>query len=92
MERTAVYYRVSTDRQDFASQREVVEEWLRQLPEIRRPRSLIEFTDEGVSGKTAHRPEFQRMLAHAYERRVDTIVVYRLDRFSRNASDAIRTI
>ena len=92
MDRIAIYYRVSTDKQDFDSQRETVGKWLADLPEAKRPKEVLEFVDEGISGKTTRRPGYQDMLAHAFARKIDTIVVYRLDRLSRNATHAIRII
>ena len=45
------------------------------------------FEDEGFSGGNLHRPGFQRMLRAAREGQLRAIVVYRLDRISRNISD-----
>ena len=58
MKRVAIYYRVSTDKQDLASQRDAVETWLRGLPDSKRPKpeDVLVFKDEGISGKTAARP------------------------------------
>ena len=92
MKNIAVYYRVSTDKQDIASQSNAIESWLEQLPTERKPKSVAYFTDEGISGKTDDRPAFKKMIDDAYAGRIDTIVVYRLDRFSRNASSAIRML
>ena len=92
MKRIAVYYRVSTDKQDLASQRDAVETWLAGLPEGRKPESVRIFKDEGISGKTAARPQYQDLLGAAFRHEIDTIVVYRLDRMSRNATHAIKTL
>lgn len=88
--RIAVYYRVSTDRQDIESQKSAVENWLADLKDP--PENVATYSDEGISGKTQDRPEFQKMLGHAEEELFDTIVVYRLDRFTRDANAAIRLI
>lgn len=45
------------------------------------------YEDEGFSGGNLHRPAFQKMMAAAKRRKFHTIVVYRLDRISRNVSD-----
>ena len=92
MQAIGIYYRVSTDKQDLASQKLAVERWLKQLTEDKKPTTTLVFKDEGISGKTARRPGYQALLKAAYERRIDTIVVYRLDRMSRNATDAIQTL
>ncbi|MBF0441039.1 MAG: recombinase family protein [Oligoflexales bacterium] len=92
MKHIAVYYRVSTDRQDLSSQKNAVEKWLNSLPPEKKPLSLREYSDEGFSGKLKNRPAYDEMLKSAYNREIDTIVVYRLDRFSRHATHAIRTL
>jgi DNA invertase Pin-like site-specific DNA recombinase len=92
MQRVAVYYRVSTDKQDLDSQRGAVEAWLASLPADKKPKHVAVYQDEGISGKTVNRPAFQEMLADAYAKKLDTIIVYRLDRFSRNATTAIKLI
>ena len=92
MNRVAVYYRVSTDKQDLASQRQAVETFLKGQPDEKQPDSVREYIDEGMSGKTSRRPGYQAMLKDAWGRKIDTIVVYRLDRMSRNATEAIRTL
>ncbi|MBP6217300.1 MAG: recombinase family protein [Oligoflexales bacterium] len=92
MKSVAVYYRVSTDKQDVESQRHAVEKWLDELPEIKKPEKIHCFQDEGISGSSINRPAFKKMLDAAYAGKIDTIIVYRLDRFSRHATTAIRLI
>ncbi len=93
MEKIGIYYRVSTEKQDLESQKIAVEQWLRDLPANRRPSiEPLVFTDEGISGKTLNRPGFQALLETAYARKIDTIVVYKLDRFSRDATTAINLL
>lgn len=92
MNKIAIYYRVSTDKQDLRSQRLAVENWLEDLAESKRPKKQLIFQDEGISGKTTNRPGLQALLSAAYAGKVDTIVVYRLDRLSRNATTAIKMI
>lgn len=92
MEKVAIYYRVSTDRQDLDSQKTAVEKWINDLPTARQPRQVSVFQDEGISGKTIKRPGFQALLDAAYQKKIDTIIVYRLDRFSRHATTAIRLL
>ena len=47
----------------------------------------VVFEDEGFSGGNLNRPDFKKMMTAAKERKIRTIVVYRLDRISRNISD-----
>ncbi|RZA13843.1 MAG: recombinase family protein [Proteobacteria bacterium] len=92
MKHVGVYYRVSTDRQDLASQKSAVKSWLEGLAEDKRPLSLTEFKDHGQSGKNSQRKEYQALLKAAFEHKIDTIIVYRLDRLSRNATEAIQIL
>ncbi|MGM9550526.1 MAG: recombinase family protein [Faecousia sp.] len=48
---------------------------------------LVVYEDEGFSGGNLNRPDFKRMMAAAKERKFKAIIVYRLDRISRNISD-----
>lgn len=45
------------------------------------------FEDEGFSGGNLNRPDFKRMMDAAKKRQLRAIIVYRLDRISRNISD-----
>lgn len=45
------------------------------------------FEDEGFSGGTIDRPEFQRMLKLEREKPFNILIAYRLDRISRNIAD-----
>lgn len=47
----------------------------------------VVFEDEGFSGGNLKRPDFQRMMADVRKRKFRAIVVYRLDRISRNIND-----
>lgn len=92
MRSIGIYYRVSTDKQDLESQKDAIQAWLDRLEAEKRPKKILEFSDEGLSGTDLTRPGYQELLSAAYDKKIDTIVVYRLDRFSRNASDAIKTL
>ena len=47
----------------------------------------VVFEDEGFSGGNLNRPDFKKRMTAAKERKIRAIVVYRLDRISRNISD-----
>ena len=70
----------------------VVQKWIADLSQENKPEKVTIYQDKGISGKTAQRPGYQKLLKKAYERKIDTIVVYRLDRMSRNATEAIQTL
>ena len=48
---------------------------------------LVVYEDEGFSGGNLNRPDFKKMMTAAKERKFKAIIVYRLDRISRNISD-----
>lgn len=88
MKRIAVYYRVSTDKQQTDSQRHAVNEYLLKFPDA----DLRIYEDLALSGKHTDRPKYQEMLQAVINNEVDGVVTYALDRISRNSSEAIRTI
>lgn len=45
------------------------------------------FEDEGFSGGTTNRPQFQLLLQECKEKKFDVLICYRLDRISRNIAD-----
>lgn len=90
MEKIAIYYRVSTDKQDLESQKVAIDRWVAELP--KKPKSIHVIQDEGLSGKHENRPGYKELISLAINRKIDTIVVYRLDRLSRNATVAIKTL
>ena len=46
------------------------------------------YIDRAYSAKTDNRPEFQRMIKDSYKHAFDCIIVWKLDRFSRNRYDS----
>ena len=48
---------------------------------------IIEYEDEGFSGKNTKRPQFQKMLSDMQTRHFDYLVCYKLDRLGRNLAD-----
>ena len=54
--------------------------------------SAVIYEDEGFSGGTLERPQFKKMMADAKKRKYRAIVVYRLDRISRNIGDFAKLI
>src|ERR1700691_2392621 len=96
--RCAIYTRVSTDQgleQDFNSldaQREASEAYIKsQAPEGWR---LIrdQYNDGGYSGGSMERPALQKLLADVQARRIDVIVVYKVDRLTRSLADFAKLV
>ena len=48
---------------------------------------IIEYEDEGFSGKNTKRPQFQKMMRDMQEQHFDYLVCYKLDRLGRNLAD-----
>lgn len=49
--------------------------------------SAVVYEDEGFSGGNLDRPQFKQMMADIRDKKISAIVVYRLDRISRNIGD-----
>lgn len=90
MKRVAIYYRVSTDKQELHSQQTAIDRWLANCSQ--QPEQIMSFKDEGRSGHDKRRPAYRELMDYVVRGLIDTVVVYRLDRFSRSASEAIRTL
>src|ERR1700746_3179067 len=50
------------------------------------------YVDNGVSGKKDSRPQLNRMMQHAHERRFSAVVVWRFDRFAHSVSHLLRAL
>jgi putative DNA-invertase from lambdoid prophage Rac len=86
--RVALYCRVSTADQNCEMQlRE-----LREYAKTRKWRITAEYVDTGWSGTKANRPELNRLLRDARSRRLDTVLVWKLDRWGRSIRDSINSI
>ena len=48
------------------------------------------YIDRAYSAKTDNRPEFQRMIKDSAKKNFDVVIVWKLDRFSRNRYDSAR--
>jgi DNA invertase Pin-like site-specific DNA recombinase len=83
-----IYYRVSTDKQDFAMQDHAIRGLLK-TKEIDFD-SCITYQDFALSGTTAQRSEYQRLLAEVLEG--DIIFVYEFSRLWRDMQEQSRVI
>jgi site-specific DNA recombinase len=89
--RCAIYTRKSTSvglEQDFNSldaQREACAAYIQKQPGW----TLVDerYDDGGFTGANIERPAFQRLLADIDERKIDVVVVYKVDRLSRSLLD-----
>jgi DNA invertase Pin-like site-specific DNA recombinase len=53
---------------------------------------IREFVDTRIPGAKDRRPELDRLLADAYRRRFDSVMVWRFDRFARSVSHLLRAL
>ena len=83
-----IYARYSSDKQTEQS----IEGQLRVCKEYadRNGYEIVgEYIDRAMTGTNANRPEFLKMIADAEKKIFDAIIVYKLDRFSRNRYDSV---
>ncbi len=81
----ALYARVSTTDQDVAMQLHALREYCK----LRKIKVFQEYTDSGISGMKDSRPSLDLMMEDARQKKFDTIIVYRFDRFARSARHLI---
>jgi DNA invertase Pin-like site-specific DNA recombinase len=51
-----------------------------------------EYVDTGISGAKDSRPELNRLMADAHQRRFDVVVVWKFDRFARSVAHLLRAL
>ena len=88
LRRTAIYSRKSKftgKGESIENQIELCRRYVGMNGEIKSPIKIYE--DEGFSGGNLERPQFKQMMIDAKNGKLDRIVVYRLDRISRNIGD-----
>jgi site-specific DNA recombinase len=96
--RCAIYTRVSTDQgleQDFNSldaQREASEAYVKSQAHEGWRLIRDHYDDGGYSGGSMDRPALQKLLADVEARRIDVIVVYKVDRLTRSLADFAKLV
>ena len=97
-QRCAVYTRVSTNsglEQDFNSldnQREASEAYIKSQAHEGWRRVRERYDDGGFSGGSMERPALQRLLDDVRARKIDVIVVYKVDRLTRSLADFAKLV
>jgi site-specific DNA recombinase len=89
--KVAIYARVSSDAQDVSLSIGAQLRSLREYAARQGYQVVREFVDEAESGRTSARPAFREMIALAKTKRppFQAILVWKLNRFSRNRLDSI---
>lgn len=50
------------------------------------------YSDEGFSGKNLHRPAMERLLTDVKSKKIDIVLIYKLDRLSRHVKDVLELV
>ena len=88
MTRVALYCRCSTLMQSTDLQ---VSE-LRKYAADRKMEIVGEYIDNGISGSKDSRPELNRLMADAWKRKFDAVLVFRFDRFARSVKHLVTAL
>lgn len=91
--RVAAYARVSSDKDAAFHSLEAQIEYYRDYVAVHPDWDLISiYSDNGISGTTDNRPEFQRMLRDCRDGKIDLVVTKSITRFARNIVVLLQTI
>jgi DNA invertase Pin-like site-specific DNA recombinase len=88
--RVALYARVSTSNGHQDPEMQLRE--LREYADRRGWQVAGEYIDHGVSGSKESRPELNRLMADAHQRRFDAILVWKIDRFGRSLKHLVNAL
>ena len=96
--RCAIYTRVSTEHgleQDFNSldaQHDAAQAYIRSQAHAGWTLIRRRYDDGGFSGGSTERPALQQLLTDVRARKVDVIVVYKVDRLTRSLADFVKLV
>ena len=91
--RVAAYARVSSEKDAAFHSLEAQTEYYRNYVSAHSDWELVSiYSDNGISGTTIHRPEFQRMLQDCRDGKIDLVVTKSVTRFARNTVILLETI
>jgi putative DNA-invertase from lambdoid prophage Rac len=82
--KVAIYTRVSTGKQDYENQISQLKEYCK-----KQNYEVYKIFSETISGKESNRPIFKEMLSEASKRRFDAVLVWALDRFTREGTSKV---
>lgn len=88
----AIYCRVSTEEQTNGFSLDAQQSTLVSYAESKGYQIYDCYIDDGYSGKDFDRPEVQRLFRDMRSRKFDAILVWKVDRFSRNNKDVLTVI
>jgi site-specific DNA recombinase len=89
----AIYIRVSTeDQAKEGYSLEVQREYLVSFAKREGLEIFKGYQDDGISGYSTERPALKELLKDAKQKRFDLVLVYKIDRFSRNLKDLLNLV
>jgi site-specific DNA recombinase len=91
MNKGVIYCRVSSIEQVDGTSLESQERMCREYADRQGIEVIEVFVDRGESAKTADRPQFLKAISLCSQKKnkIDSLIVYKLDRFARNQSDHV---
>ncbi len=91
--KTSIYIRVSTeDQAKEGYSLEVQREYLETFAKRESLEIFKVYSDDGISAYSTRRPALQQLLADAKEKKFELVLVYKIDRFSRNLKDLLMLV
>ena len=88
--RVALYARVSTSNGHQDPEMQLRE--LREYARLRGWQIVQEYVDHGVSGAKASRPSLNQLMIDAHGRKVDAVLVWRIDRWGRSLKHLVTSL
>lgn len=85
----AAYLRVSTTDQNTRSQRAEIEKYLKTNGISK---ETVTWYEDQETGTTLRRPEFDRLRGDIFAGKVKTVIIWKLDRLSRNLRDGVNVL
>lgn len=91
--RVAAYCRVSTSQEAQQNSYQVQKTYYLEMIESNPDWILADiFADQGISGTSVKRPEFQRMIQWCKKGKIDLILTKSISRFARNTEDCLHYV
>lgn len=83
----AIYARQSIDKKDSLSIEKQIQDCKNLIERTEKDKTIVVFKDRGYSGKNTDRPELQKLIDEIERENIEKVIVYKLDRISRNIVD-----
>ncbi len=90
--KAALYARVSTDMQNEGYSIDAQKELLKKYCEVKQIKDYDYYVDGGYSGSNINRPMLTKLIQDCKNKKVNIVIVYKLDRLSRSQKDTLYLI